>query len=356
MPQAAIEELLLDDERRDFESGLTVPPGQHRLEIEYTAPVLRGGERVRFRYRLGGLEKDWVQAGNRRYATYDYLSPGHYDFQVEACDAKGVWNSNAASVGIEVRPAFWQTLWFRGLLIVAVCGAAFGWYQARVSRLEARRREQQEFTQQLISAQEAERARLARELHDDITQRLARLAIDAGRAEQTGHGSPVGETMRSVREGLVQVSADVHSLSYKLHPSLLEDLGLVQAIRAECERFTRQENIPCKVNLCDLPSILSRPAALGLFRIAQEALRNIARHAGATTVEVTLRPLDDGLQLAIQDNGRGFDPSLKRKRTSLGLASMRERMQLLEGELEVESVPGEGATILAWVPASIGEP
>src|SRR5262249_29861511 len=105
-----------------------------------------------------------------------------------------------------------------------------------------------ELSGNLIHAQEAERARLARELHDDITQRLARLAIDASRVERQG-GPALGETMRDVRDELVRLSEDVHSLSYKLHPALLEDLGLADALKAECERFTRQESIPVEMRL-----------------------------------------------------------------------------------------------------------
>lgn len=207
-----------------------------------------------------------------------------------------------------------------------------------------------ELSGRLLTAQEAERARLARELHDDITQRLARLAIDTGRLEQGAPQAEARETMRGVREGLVRLSEDVHTLSYRLHSSLLEDLGLAEALKAECERFTRQESVPCDLKLPNLPGPVPRDAALCLFRVTQEALRNVARHARAGAVEITLRRLDDGLQLAIHDNGAGFDPAIKRERGSLGLASMRERAHLLGGELDIESSPGQGTAIVAWVP------
>jgi signal transduction histidine kinase len=148
----------------------------------------------------------------------------------------------------------------------------------------------------------------------------------------------------------VRLSEDVHTLSYRLHSSLLEDLGLAEALKAECEFFTRQETIPCDLKLQDVPGSLPHETALCLFRVTQEAMRNVARHARASAVEVTLRCLDDGLQLAIRDNGAGFDPSRKRERVSLGLASMRERVHLLGGELDIESAPGHGTTIVAWVP------
>jgi signal transduction histidine kinase len=206
----------------------------------------------------------------------------------------------------------------------------------------------------LINAQEEERARLARELHDDITQRLARLAIDVGRCELGTSDVPLAQTAREVREGLVQLSEDVHALSYRLHPSILEDLGLAAALKAESERFTRRESVPVEVTLRDLPDPIPPDTALCLFRVAQEGLRNVARHAKARTVGLSLRSLDGGLQLAIQDDGAGFDPARDRDRPSLGLSSMRERVHLLGGELDMDSAPGQGTTLVAWVPLKEG--
>ncbi len=202
----------------------------------------------------------------------------------------------------------------------------------------------------LINAHEEERARLARELHDDLTQRLARLAIDAGSVANRADGVSAAETMRSVRDGLVHLSEDIHALSYRLHPAVLEDLGLAEALKAECERFSRQESIPANVTLRELPTVIPPETALCLFRVTQEALRNVARHAKAPTVKVSMQALDGGLQLAVRDDGAGFAPALQRERPSLGLASMRERVHLLEGELDIESAPGQGTTILVWVP------
>jgi PAS domain S-box-containing protein len=212
-----------------------------------------------------------------------------------------------------------------------------------------------EFGGRLIRAQEEERARLARELHDDITQRLALLAIDAGRVERASGGVDLTETMREVRDGLVRLSEDVHSLSYKLHPALLEDLGLTDALKAECERVSRQESISVEVKLEAIPERIPQETGLCLFRVTQEALRNVARHARAKAAAVSLRPLDGGLQLAVADSGIGFDPGQQRQRPSLGLASMQERVRLLGGELDIESAPGHGTSIVAWVPLGKAE-
>jgi signal transduction histidine kinase len=202
----------------------------------------------------------------------------------------------------------------------------------------------------LINAQEVERARLARELHDDVTQRLALLAIDAGREERNLPSPAGGAAMRTMREGLVRLSEDVHALSYRLHPSILEDLGLMEALKSECERFSRTRPIRLEANARDIPEKLPHDVALCLFRIAQEGLRNIARHAGASRTEVSVRRLDGGLQLAVRDDGAGFDPARHRTGKSLGHASMRQRVLLLGGKVDIDSSPGRGTTILAWVP------
>jgi PAS domain S-box-containing protein len=211
-----------------------------------------------------------------------------------------------------------------------------------------------ELSGRLISAQEGERARLARELHDDITQRLARLAIDVGLAERVGVDGSPAERMRAVREGLVRVSEDVHSLSYRLHPQMLEDLGLEAALKAECERFGNRQSVSAELKTQGLPEPLTMDVSLCLFRVTQEALRNVGRHARAQRVEVTVRGLDGGVQLAVHDDGIGFSPAAIRSRATLGQASMRERVRLLGGEFELDSAPGHGTTVLAWVPVNGG--
>lgn len=198
----------------------------------------------------------------------------------------------------------------------------------------------------LLTAHEDERRRLARELHDDLTQRLARLAIDAGRLERR-----VGAEASAMREDLVHLSEDVHALSYRLHPSVLDDLGLVEALRAECDRVERHGDMRVEVEAQNVPEAVPGEASLCLFRVAQEAITNAARHGRASAVTVLLAPHHRGLQLAISDNGVGFDVAHSRARASLGLASMRERVRLVSGHLDIESTPGRGTTVVAWVPA-----
>jgi signal transduction histidine kinase len=143
----------------------------------------------------------------------------------------------------------------------------------------------------------------------------------------------------------------VHALSYRLHPSILEDLGLSEALKSECDRFSRTFPIRLQLELGPVPEKLPRDVALCLFRIAQEGLRNIARHSAASRAEVSLRRLPVGLQLVVWDNGAGFDPVRHRAGTSLGHAGMRQRAFLVGGKVDIISSPGNGTTVLVWVPS-----
>jgi signal transduction histidine kinase len=179
---------------------------------------------------------------------------------------------------------------------------------------------------------------------------LAALAIETGRMQGHRDSNVVDTTTRKIREGLVKLSEDVHSLSYRLHPSIVDDLGLVEALKAECDQYSRLESIEVDVTIEDNIVRPSSQIALCFFRVAQEALQNISRHARAKRVEVSLQRFDGGLQICICDDGIGFDPNTRRERASLGLTSMQQRVYHLGGELGIDSSPGDGTVVWAWVP------
>ncbi len=255
---------------------------------------------------------------------------------------------------IRFRP---PTLWDEHRVLIVAAAAIFVFQGALViglawQRLRRRRAEKEALTLsgRLITAHEDERRWLARELHDDITQRLAGLAIAAANLPG-GNGIPAQlDVGPSIREGLIQLSEDVHNLSYRLHPSVIDDLGLVEALRAECERVAHMESFRVDVEADSLPSNLPNEATLGLYRVAQEALRNVARHAKANLVKLSLKRSGGGLLLTVSDNGSGFESNPRPGRPSLGHASMRERIRALGGKLEIQSAPAVGTTVVAWVP------
>ena len=189
-------------------------------------------------------------------------------------------------------------------------------------------------------------------MHDDVTQRLARLAIDTARFE-TNQSQSATASAHSVHGELVRLSEDVHALSYRLHPSILDDLGLAEALKAECEQISRREPVRVEVELHQVPDRLPNDVALCIFRVAQEALRNIARHARASVATVSLVLKEGGLLLAVRDNGIGFDVDATQSRPSLGRAGMGERVRLLGGNFYIKSTSGQGTTVSAWVPLKV---
>lgn len=204
----------------------------------------------------------------------------------------------------------------------------------------------------LISAHEEERRKVARELHDDITQRLASLAIELGKLEQdrvSGSSSLEGR-IGDPQKRMVKLADDIQGVSRQLHPSILDDLGLVDAIESECSRFSEREGIRTRFLPESIPEELLKNVSLCLYRVTQEGLRNIAKHSRAREVNVSLSAEARCIQLQIRDSGIGFVPSRVRGRGGLGLASMEERVRLIEGDISVHSRPEKGTTIKVRAP------
>ncbi len=202
----------------------------------------------------------------------------------------------------------------------------------------------------LLTAQEEERRLVAREMHDDWSQRLAVLGLEVARLEKF-RDDPliVSSLLRTIQDRLVTLANDVHDLSRQLHPSILNDLGLVEALRSECSLFTRREGIAVNFQ-CDSSPLVSAEVALCIYRVAQEALRNVAKHASVTHCGMTLKMVAKRLELTVVDEGMGFDPALLRSGLGIGVASMEERARLVRGTFQVVSAPGKGTRVLVRVP------
>ena len=204
----------------------------------------------------------------------------------------------------------------------------------------------------LIHAQEAERTRLARELHDDLNQSLALLAVELDMFGQKppATGSEVSERMRDLSEQVKDLSSSVHRLSHELHPAKLEQLGLVAAVRGFCRELGAARNIAIEFEPHAVPRLVPDEIALCLYRIVQEGLQNVIKHSGSATAKVELISNENELCLIVSDQGCGFDSMVATDEGSLGLVSMRERVRLVRGQISVESRKGEGTRIKVQVP------
>lgn len=229
--------------------------------------------------------------------------------------------------------------------------------QASQHELQQSRGDLRALAGQLLTAQEADRQRISRDLHDDINQRLAMLSMDLRRMEKdsSNDSEPLRDGIRRVSEGLVAVSDEVRKMAYRFHPSILDDLGLLKAVRRLVDEFSERAGIPSSYVHKDPVGTLPPDVTICIYRVVQECLSNISRHAKASQVEVELICESDGVSLSVRDNGVGFDSSPGAQMSGhLGLLSMKERVRMAKGTLEVESTPLKGTEILVDIPLDLG--
>jgi signal transduction histidine kinase len=207
----------------------------------------------------------------------------------------------------------------------------------------------------LINAQEDERGRIARELHDDVSQRLALLAMDLELAGQSPPPSPteLGMRMKELSHRVKELSSDLHHLSYRLHPRSLERLGLSVAIKSLCREISEQQAIQIQFTENNVPETIPDDAALCLYRVAQESLQNVVKHSKANNAQVMLDVDTKDIRLAVSDGGVGFDVEDMRGRNGLGIISMRERLRAIGGRFTIRSQPREGTRIEVFVPIEV---
>ena len=352
-PPVHVERIVADrkiyDARSIATGGLRLPPLTRDLQIDYTALSLVAPEKMQFRYKLEGWDRDWLAVGNRRQAFYANLPPRTYTFRVIASNNSGVWNETGATVDFAIAPAYYQTTWFPALLAGMVLAIAWGVHRIRLRIVERHQREISALNERLMKAQEQERTRIAGELHDGVIQQISALSLVLGTAKRQPEAD-AKKTMADVQRKLIEVGTEVRQLSHGLHPPVLQDAGLPQAVHAYCKEFSTTSGIPVSCEADDDARELSRGAALALFRILQEALGNAAKYAHATRMTVRLTRSADTVSLAVSDDGAGFDPSGFGTSGGLGLIMMRERAGQLNGTFEFKSAPGRGTTIKVAIP------
>lgn len=337
-------------------------PGGGDIEIHYTGLSLMAPEKVRFKYRLGGYNEDWVDAGARRVAFYTNLSPGTYVFSVAACNNDGVWSTRDASIQIIVIPPFWRTWWFIALatltaiLVVAgmVIGAAILVHRRRISQLQRAHAAQKAFSTQLIASQESERKRIASELHDGLGQNLLIVNNNAVLGlNMTEGGSPVQKQFDEISTMTLQTLAEVRKIIHGLRPHHLDHLGLREALEFMIEKVMYSSPIRFSTEIEQIDGVFPKEAEMSMYRIVQESVNNIIKHSSATEAKVTLKRNGRTVQLMVEDNGVGFDSNPRASSEShhfgLGLTGISERAHMLGGREVIHSVPGQGTIITVTV-------
>jgi signal transduction histidine kinase len=252
-------------------------------------------------------------------------------------------------------PSLWEHtkwIWITSLLIIAVLSSVTIYLQHSRKQLTLAKEKQMQLSGLLINAEEKERSRVASELHDDFSQRLAILALGLENVDEATPASldHVHKQLRELARSTSELGSDLHTLSHRLHSSTLESLGLVPAVDALCREFTCKQDIRVHFSSDEIPRSINPDAALCTFRIVQEALRNLKKYSGAEEAEVDLRMTGGRLEISVRDEGRGFSLSDLGQNGGLGIRSMEQRARLLGGKFEIHSEPGKGTTLEAWVP------
>ena len=238
------------------------------------------------------------------------------------------------------------------LLVVAFLALLTIYLLFERQQLKQARNAQERLSAMLINSQEVERSRLAAEIHDDFSQRLATLALGLGTAAQTipETATEANRRLQKLSQEVSTIGGDLHTLSHRLHSSTLEALGLTSGVKAFCKEFAAQQGIKVDFTSDHVPRSVNHDVALCAFRIVQEALRNAKKHGGASSAEVSLQMVDDQIHLIVSDQGVGFDPREVKMKEGLGLRSMEERARLLGGRFMIRSAAGRGTAIEAWLP------
>jgi signal transduction histidine kinase len=259
------------------------------------------------------------------------------------------------SVVLFREPSLWERtkwLWALTLLIIlaiSVFGAYLGFSQRQLRLAKERERH---LSSELINAEEQERRRIASELHDDFSQRLAVLSLGLENVDEATPASlaDVHQRLQELVRSTSELSTDLHTLSHRLHSSTLESLGLVPAVAALCKEFTANQGIRVDFTTTEIPRSVHSDTALCVFRIVQEGLRNLRKHSGAEEATVDLKMTGERLEITVRDEGYGFDLQGLHKNEGLGIRSMEERARSLGGKFEIHSGPGKGTTLKARLP------
>ena len=353
-PPVLIESVTLEHNPVDFQHGITVQPGQRGLEISYTGLSYIKSDQIRFKYKLEGMDAEWIDAGTRRVAYFPYPPPGNYTFRVIAANSDGVWNNTGASINLVVRAPFWRRLWFLLLCIGSVIAIGAFVVMVNIARLKRRQAEREAFAQRLIESQEAERKRLAGELHDSLGQNLlivknwTQIGLNLLPEDHSAH-----EHLMGISKMTSLALDEVHEIARNLRPHQLERLGLTSTIEQMVRHASDSTEIEFITQIDNIDTLLSKTSEINFYRVVQECINNVLKHSAAKNCWLMIKRTAAGAQIVCKDNGKGFDPEAISPESGIGLIGIAERVRMLGGRYTRESAPGKGVTIRITIGARV---
>ncbi|MFL6306007.1 MAG: two-component regulator propeller domain-containing protein [Candidatus Sulfotelmatobacter sp.] len=351
-PPVLVESVIANGRKYGGWTSLKLPPRTANLQITYTATSLTIPERVRFRYKLEGQDKEWQDAGTRREAFYTNLDPGSYQFHVIACNNDGVWNEAGTVLDFVVKPAFYQTVWFRILCTIALVGCLWSLYLLRLKQATAR-------VHQRLDARLEERARIARELHDTLLQGFQGLVLRFDAVMKTIPGDhPARNLMENVLDRADEVLLEGRERVHDLRHDETSANELPEMLAACGKELGRDDAIRFSLSVIGTQQPLNPTVGDEVYRIGQEALTNAFRHSKSSRIEVEITYDHSRVRLRVRDDGVGIHQDiLHRGRVGhWGLSGMRERTEKIGAQLKIWSQEDAGTEIEIVIPAAIAYP
>jgi len=329
-------------------TSLKIPPRHHKVDFDFTALSFTAPENVHFRYKLEGVDPDWVDAGGVRHAGYSLLPAADYKFHVTACNHRGVWNPEAATLAFTVTPFFWQTWWFRGTMLLAFSILLVA--VARVIFLRRVRAQMRELEQQ--AALHKERARIAKDIHDDLGANLTEIALLTELAQHDATAPGKSEVYFDRIAGTARhVIKSLDEIVWAVNPRNDTLADFIDYTAQFALDHLRVADIRCRLDLPDVAPQreLSADVRHNLFLTTKEALHNVVKHSKATEAWVRIAVSDEGVRIVVEDNGCGFEFAPETA-TADGLRNMENRLRDIGGALKVQSQLGRGSKVTIELP------
>jgi signal transduction histidine kinase/ligand-binding sensor domain-containing protein len=345
----------VSDSSIENKKHITLDYTNTNLLLEYAALEFSDPSKNNFKYRLKGLDSNWVNAGNERFARFVNLSPGEYVFQLKAANNDGLWNEQPMEFRITITPPFWKTTSFIFSMIVIGLMLSFvsiRFYLTRQLKIKTRELELKQSVRMnaIIETEEKERKRIAGELHDGLGQLLstARLNI-AGLDDNVENKDSV--LLKNSLQLLDEACAEVRTISHNMMPGALIRLGLMAAVNELINKINDTEKLKIEFDT-NLEERFSETIEIALYRIVQEVLNNMVRHAEAKNIRVKMGKSKGQLEIRIVDDGKSFDVSQIANSEGLGWKNIYSRVEILNGSINVESEKGKGTSIFIFIPLS----
>ena len=342
-PPVLIEHVWAGKNEVETRKPVRLSPGTREFRFQYTALSFAAPEKVRFKYKLDGLDKTWMDAETRRVAFYNEIPPGDYRFRVIGCNSDGVWNETGAMFAFALAPHFYQTLWFYVLCVVAIAVGAWSFHRQRMARARAQ-----------FSLVLAERNRIARDLHDTLAQGFAGIAfqLEAVAVRLTEAPSQARQhltvALQMVRHSLAEARRSVMNL----RSTALENGGLGNAVAETARHMMAGKEVDIQLKIAGTPRPLPLRTENELLHIGQEAITNSFKYSRASRIEIAVAYEAGLVSLCIRDDGQGFDQSeaTRDEEKHFGLLGMRERAEQMGARLSIRTEPGKGTEVLVEVP------